>query len=295
MKKIVFKGSGTALVTPFNNDGTVNYDMLKKLIDFQIDNKTDAIIICGTTGEASTLTDNEKFDVIKYSVEYINGKVPVIVGTGTNDTKKSIEMSQKADKLGANGLLVVTPYYNKTSQQGLYNHYKQIAENVNKPIILYNVPSRTGMSITVDTYQKLSEIHNIFATKEASGNISLIAEIKSVCGDKLHIYSGNDDQIVPILSLGGIGVISVLSNIVPEVVHDICKYYLTGDIKLSRELQIKYIKLINALFGDVNPIPVKCALEFMGYNVGKCKAPLFEIDEKLSGVLKDILIEYKII
>lgn len=294
MKDIIFRGSATAIVTPFDVEGKIDYTSFKKLIDFQIENETDALVVCGTTGESPTLTKDESLELIEYAVKYVDKRVPIIAGSGSNDTKKTIDMSKEVEALGVDALLILTPYYNKTSQSGLVEHYKAISKSVCKPIILYNVPSRTGMSIAPDTYKKLCDIDNIVAAKEASGNISLIAEIQDLCKDKLNIYSGVDDQIVPTLSLGGIGVISVASNIIPKVIHDICKFYLNGDIHKSRDLQLKYLKLINALFLDVNPMPVKHALNLMGYNVGQCRGPLYTIDDASSKVLENILTEYKI-
>ncbi len=263
MKTTVFKGAATALVTPFNSDGSVNYTCLENLVESQIENGIDALVICGTTGEKSTLRYQEHLKVIEVATNKANKKVPVIAGTGSNDTVYSVELCSDAEKLGADAFLMVTPYYNKTSQAGLIAHYNYIADRVNKPIILYNVPSRTGVDITPQTYKELSRHPNIVATKEASGNISKIAEIKYLCGDDLEIYSGNDDQIVPIMSLGGIGVISVLSNILPKETHNICEYYLSGDTDKSTDLQIKYTGLINALFSDVNPIPIKQAMNLL--------------------------------
>ena len=279
MKKILFKGCGTAIVTPFTEDG-VNFEELGKLIEFQIKEHIDAIIICGTTGESSTMTEEEKKETIKYTVEKAKGRVPVIAGTGGNCTASVIKMSKYAQEVGADGLLIVTPYYNKTTQGGLIKHYQTIAESVDLPIVLYNVPSRTGVNIAPSTAYELSKVENIVAIKEASGNISQIAEIKALCGDELEVYSGNDDQIVPILSLGGIGVISVLSNIKPNETHEIVASYLEGNVEKARRLQLKNLNLIKALFSEVNPIPVKAALNMIGYNVGIPRLPLIEMTEK---------------
>ncbi|HHW46471.1 MAG TPA: 4-hydroxy-tetrahydrodipicolinate synthase [Clostridiales bacterium] len=279
MKRRVFTGSGVAIVTPMNSDGSVNYNKLKELIDFQIEGGTDAIIVCGTTGESATLNHEEHVKVIETAIIHVNGRVPVIAGTGSNDTNYALELSKEAEKLGADALLMVTPYYNKTSQEGLVKHYTYVADRVNTPIILYNVPSRTGTNIKPETYAKLAEHPNIVATKEANGDLSALATTIHLCGDKLDVYSGNDDQIVPILSLGGIGVISVLANVAPGVAHDICQYYIDGDIEASRKLQIDYICLINALFCDVNPIPVKEAMNILGFDVGPVRMPLVGLSE----------------
>ncbi|MFZ2538445.1 MAG: 4-hydroxy-tetrahydrodipicolinate synthase [Oscillospiraceae bacterium] len=292
MKKHIFTGSGVAIVTPMYHDGNINYDKLGEMIDFQIDNKTDSIIICGTTGESATMTDQEHIDCIDYAVKRTNGRVPVVAGAGSNDTRYAIELSKEAKNLGADALLHVTPYYNKTSQRGLIAHFESVADATDLPIILYNVPSRTGVNITPDTYKILSGHPNIVATKEASGNISHIAEVKAVCGDELDVYSGNDDQIVPILSLGGIGVISVLSNVMPRETHEICELFLKGQVKASCDLQLKLLKFINSLFIDVNPIPVKEAMNLMGLDVGECRLPLIGMEvaqiEKLKAAMKEL-------
>lgn len=295
MKKIIFKGAGVALVTPMNSDGSVNYDELEKLIEFQIENGTDAIISCGTTGESATLSNQERNDVIKFTVKKVGGRIPVIAGTGCNNTKQALENSLSAEKLGVDGLLIVTPYYNKTSQSGLIKHYEYIADRVKTPIILYNVPSRTGVSIKPQTYLKLSKHENIVAVKEASGDISSLAETISLCKDNLAVYSGNDDQTVPILSLSGIGVISVFSNICPKECHEMVQSYFDGDTEKSKEIQLKYLKLINAMFCDVNPIPVKEALNLMGFNTGRCRMPLDILSESNYEKLKEILKEYSLI
>ena len=268
----IFKGAAVAIITPMYDDGSVNFQKLGELIDYNISNGTDAIVVCGTTGEAKTLNDAEHKEVIKYSVGYVNKRVPVIAGTGSNDTSYSIQMSKFAQSVGCDALLLVTPYYNKTSQNGLYLHFKAIADSVGLPCILYNVPSRTGINIEIDTYKRLAEIENIVAVKEASGNLSQIAKLAAECN--IDIYSGNDDQIVPIMSLGGIGVISVLSNIAPSVSHNICQAMLEKDYDTAKLLQLKYLDLINSLFCEVNPIPVKTAMNLIGMNVGPLRLPL---------------------
>lgn len=285
MKEVIFTGAAVAIVTPFNEEG-VNYEELKKLIDFNIDNGTDAIVIAGTTGESATMSDEEHKETIKFTVDYVNKRVPVIAGTGSNDTLYAVELSKYAEEVGADGLLIVTPYYNKTTQSGLVKHYNYIADRVNIPIILYNVPSRTGVNIAPKTCLELSKHKNIVAIKEASGNLSQVAEIRALCGDEFAIYSGNDDQIVPILSLGGKGVISVLSNVAPKEAHDICQLFFDGKSEESQKLQLEYLNLINALFIEVNPIPVKTALGLMGYNVGHLRMPLFPMEECNLEVLK---------
>ena len=285
MKKVIFTGCGTAIATPFNETG-VNLEEFKKLVEFQIQEGVDAIIVCGTTGESSTMTKQEKIDTIKCAVETSNGRVPIIAGTGGNNTNQAIEMSKIAEDLGVDGLLIVTPYYNKTTQSGLIAHYKAIAEKVHLPIILYNVPSRTGVNIAPATCKELSKIPNIVAVKEASGNLSQIAEIANLCGDELHIYSGNDDQIVPVLSLGGKGVISVLSNIKPKFTHNMIENFFNGNINKATKMQLDSLPLINALFSEVNPIPVKAALNICGFNFGKPRLPLIEISEKNKEILQ---------
>lgn len=291
MKKTIFTGCGTAIATPFTEDG-INYEEFGKLIENQIENSVDAIIVCGTTGESATMSEEEKKEVIKYSINKINKRTKVIIGTGCNNTKKAIEMSKFAEEAGADALLVVTPYYNKATQAGLVAHYKVIAESVNIPIIMYSVPSRTGVNILPETCLELSKIDNIVAIKEASGNISQVAKIASLCGDNLDIYSGNDDQIVPILSLGGKGVISVLSNIMPKYTHDMVYEYLNGNLEKATKMQLEVIELIDMLFCEVNPIPVKYALNVMGYNFGVPRLPLTELSkpnqEKMVKVLKKV-------
>lgn len=284
MKKILFKGACSAVPTPFNENG-INIEEFKKFLEFQINNKIDALIVCGTTGESSTMTKYEKIQVIKCAIEVSNGRIPIIAGTGSNNTKEAIEMSKIAENLGADGVLIVTPYYNKTTQTGLIKHYKAISDNIAIPIILYNVPSRTGLNINPETCWELSKIDNIVAIKEASGNISQVAQIAHLCGDNLHIYSGNDDQIVPICSLGGLGVISVLSNIRPKFTHDMVWDFLNGDINSARKKQLDSLPIINNLFSEVNPIPVKCALNNMGFNFGLPRLPLIEMSEESKKIL----------
>lgn len=295
MKATVFTGSGVALVTPMHSDLSVNYEKLGELIEFHIQNKTDAIVITGTTGEASTLTNKEHLEVIRYTVEHVGGRIPVIAGTGSNNTAHAVELSKQAQAYGADALLLVTPYYNKCSQQGLYLHFEAIAKQVALPILLYNVPSRTGVNILPATYARLSEIPNIVGAKEASGNFSQIAKIISLCGDKLQIYSGNDDQITSALALGAKGVISVLANVVPQETHDICQSYFEGDTERSDTLQLRYLELIENLFSDVNPIPVKCAMNAMGMNVGECRLPLCPMDPVAEERLKSCLQRYGLI
>ena len=278
MKKIIFKGCGTAIATPFTENG-VNFEAFGKLIEDQIQNKVDSIIVCGTTGEASTMSTEEKKETIRFTVGKVGGRIPVIAGTGSNNTAQVVEMTKFAESVGVDAALIVTPYYNKTTQDGLVAHYKKIAENTKLPIIVYSVPSRTGVNVLPETCKKLSEIDNIVAIKEASGNLSQIAEIASLCGDDLTIYSGNDDQIVPIMSLGGLGVISVLSNIMPRYTHDMTEKFLEGNVKEACKMQLKSIPFIKALFSEVNPIPVKKALNLMGYDYGEPRLPLIPMSE----------------
>ena len=274
MKQFLFKGSGVALVTPMREDGSVNFDLLEKLVQYQIAHHTDAIIICGTTGEAPTLDDEEHLAAIACAVQAAKHRVPVLAGTGSNNTRHAIELSKEAKKLDVDGFLLVTPYYNKTNQMGLVEHFTKIVDEVQSPCILYNVPSRTGVNIQPETYFALSKHPLIVGAKEASGNFSSIAQTITLCGDDLPVYSGNDDQIVPLLSLGGMGVISVLANLLPEIVHEICYAYFDGECELSARLQKQYLDLAQALFCDVNPIPVKAALSLMGIDVGHCRLPL---------------------
>jgi len=277
MKTPIFTGAGVAIVTPFDADNKINYPLFAKLIDFQISNGTDAIIVCGTTGESPTLNHDEHSEIVKYCIDYVGKRVPVIAGTGSNDTAYCLTLSNEAEKAGADGLLMVTPYYNKTSQEGLIRHYTYLADRVSTPIILYNVPGRTGLDIKPSTYKALSEHPMINAAKEANGDISALAQTAALCGDDLFLYSGNDDQIVPLMSLGGKGVISVLSNICPKATHDMAATCLAGDFAEGLRLQIEYIDLCNDLFADVNPIPVKEALNLMGWDVGPCRMPLAPI------------------
>lgn len=294
----VFKGAAVAIVTPMTESGEVNYPKLGEIIEYQIAHKTDAIVICGTTGEASTLSHEEHIEVIDYCVKKVAKRVPVIAGTGSNCTETAIYLSQEAEKSGADALLVVSPYYNKATQKGLIAHYTQVAESVNLPIIMYNVPGRTGCNIAPATAAALvKNVKNIVGIKEASGNISQVAKLMSLCGDEIELYSGNDDQIVPILSLGGLGVISVLSNVAPEETHDIVEMYLDGDVRGSMELQLKAIPLVDQLFCEVNPIPVKAGMNLMGFEVGPLRMPLTEMEdankENLKAAMKDFGIEVK--
>lgn len=291
-KTLPFTGSGVAIVTPF--DGmTTNYDELGRMIEFHIENNTDAIIICGTTGEASTMPDEEHLAAIKFTVDKVAGRIPVIAGTGSNDTAHAIELSKKAEEFGVDGLLSVTPYYNKTTQKGLIAHFTAIANAVNVPIILYNVPSRTGMSFAIDTLKELAKVNNIVAVKEASGNISYMAKVAAEVPE-LYIYSGNDDMIVPTLSLGGKGVISVVANILPQETHNICDYYFKGEVQESRELQLNMLELINNLFIEVNPVPVKTAMNLMGFNAGNLRMPLVDMDSANLEKLKKSMVDFGI-
>jgi len=287
----VFKGSGVAIVTPFNDKG-VNFEKLGELLDWHVANDTDAIIICGTTGEAPTMSDDEKKAAYKYTAERIAGKIPVIAGTGSNDTQHSIELSQYAESVGCDGVLCVTPYYNKTTQKGLIAHYTAIADSINIPVIIYNVPGRTGLNITPDTLKVLSKHKNIAGIKEASGNISQVVEIGMFCDENFCMYSGNDDQVVPLLSVGGIGVISVVANIAPRVMHNMVTSFLEGDIKHAMKLQLSIKPLNDALFCEVNPIPVKTAMNLLGYNVGNLRLPLVDMSEKNLERLKQELLNY---
>ncbi len=292
----IFKGAGVAIVTPFTADDKVDYEALGKMIDFQIENGTDAIIICGTTGESSTLTHEEHDECIRFTVEYVAGRVPVIAGTGSNSTAEAIRLSTHAEKVGADALLLVTPYYNKATQKGLIEHYKKIANSVTTPIIMYNVPSRTGVNILPETAVTLAkEVDNIVGIKEASGNIGQVARLAALADGCIDIYSGNDDQIVPLLSLGGIGVISVLSNIAPKMTHDIVASYLDGDVETSRKLQLQAMDLNDVLFCEVNPIPVKAALNMMGMCTGNLRSPLCEMSEAHKEQLKSALERHQLI
>ncbi|WP_372994910.1 4-hydroxy-tetrahydrodipicolinate synthase [Lutispora sp.] len=287
----LFKGSGVAIVTPFTNEG-VDFDKLGELIEWHISSGTDAIIICGTTGEASTMTDDEKKAAYRFTVKKVAKRIPVIAGTGSNNTKHSIELSKYAESVGCDGLLCVTPYYNKTTQKGLIEHYTAIADSVNIPIIIYNVPGRTGLNVLPDTLKKLSFHKNIAGVKEASGNISQVVEIGTFCNENFAMYSGNDDQVVPLLSVGGIGVISVVANIAPKEMHDMVMSYLDGDIKHAMELQLKIKPLNDALFCEVNPIPVKTAMNLLGHEVGELRLPLTSMSDKNLDFLKNALLSY---
>lgn len=276
----IFTGAGVAIVTPMKADGAVDFEQFGKLVEFQIENGTDAIIVCGTTGEASTLSHEEHLEVIKYCVDVVAGRVPVVAGTGSNCTETAIYLSTEAEKYGVDGLLVVSPYYNKATQNGLYAHFKAIADAVKVPVILYNVPGRTGCNILPETVVRLcKDVDNIVGVKEASGNISQIAHLAAIADGCVDIYSGNDDQIVPIMALGGIGVISVLSNVAPRQTHEICQKFLDGDVAGSRKMQLEALELCNALFCEVNPIPVKKALNLMGMNAGTLRMPLTEMED----------------
>ena len=291
MKKTIFTGAGVAIVTPMNPDGSVSYEVLRELINLQIADGTDAVVICGTTGESSTLTDEEHIELIHFAVKCAKGRVPVIAGAGSNDTAYAVHMSKAAKDAGADALLHVTPYYNKTSQAGLVRHFTAIADATDLPVILYNVPSRTGVNILPATYKELAKHPNIVATKEACSNVAQIAETMTLCWDDLDLYSGDDTLIVPLLSLGAKGVISVLSNVLPKATHDICRLFFEGNVEESLALQLRYFPLIKALFCDVNPIPVKEALNIMGQPCGSCRAPLCDLSSEqrtlLVGALRD--------
>ncbi len=288
-KKLIFEGAGVAIVTPFNEDGSINFNELRRIIDAQIENSTDAIVICGTTGESATLTTHEHLECIEVAIEQTAGRVPVIAGTGSNDTDYCVWLSKEAEKLGADALLLVTPYYNKCTQKGLVAHFTKIADAVAIPLILYNIPGRTGVAIQPETLFELSKHERIVAVKEASGDMSSIAKTASLCGDKLAIYSGNDDQILPILSLGGKGVISVLSHIAPRDTHDMVRLYLDGDTRSATELQLKLIPVINALFAEVNPIPVKAAMCLKGYRCEVLRLPLTPAENSTVELLKSTM------
>lgn len=294
MKKILFKGCGTAISTPFDENG-VNLKEFEKLVEDQIQNKVDAIIVCGTTGEASTMTTEEKMLTIECAVKTSHGRIPIIAGTGGNNTKQVIEYSKQIESLGVDGLLIVTPYYNKCTQNGLIEHYKEIAKNVSLPIILYSVPSRTGVNIEPKTCLELSKINNIVAIKEASGNLSQVAEIAHLCGENLRIYSGNDDQVLPVLSLGGIGVISVLSNVIPEYTHNMVQNFLDSNVNIAAQMQLDAIPLVKALFSEVNPIPVKAALNILGYSYGIPRLPLTQMSEEKEKILKNELSQFNLL
>ncbi len=287
----LFKGSGVAIVTPFTEDG-VDYKKLEELLEWHVKEGTDAIIVCGTTGEASTMSEQERKDTIKFTVDVINKRIPVIAGTGTNNTAASIKMSQYAESVGVDGLLVITPYYNKTTQKGLIAHFTAVSESVNTPIIIYNVPSRTGMNITPKTLQQLCGDKNIVGIKEASGDISQIAKIKALCGDKLDIWSGNDDQTIAIMAVGGVGIISVLANVIPKDIRDMAHLFLEGKTKEALKMQLDVLALNDAMFIETNPIPVKTAMNLMGMNAGKLRLPLVEMTEANLEVLKDEMKKY---
>lgn len=291
VKDIIFQGAAVAIITPFTEDG-INFPELARIIEDQIAGSTDAIVITGTTGESATMTDEEHKAAIRFAVEQTKGRVPVIAGTGSNETVYAVQLSQYAEQVGADGLLVVTPYYNKCTQKGLVQHFTAIADAVHIPIILYNVPSRTGVGIKLETYRELAKHPNIAAVKEASGDLSAILRLRHACGDELAVYSGNDDQIVPILSLGGKGVISVLSNVAPKQTHDICQLYFAGKVAESARLQMDYVDLIDALFCEVNPIPVKTAMRLMGYAAGPLRLPLCEMEDADLAKLKAALVNH---
>ena len=295
MKNTIFEGAGVAIITPMLEDGSIDFEGLGKNIDFQIENGTDAIIICGTTGESSTLDDAEHRDCIRYAVEHTHNRIPVIAGTGSNDTKYAIELSQEAQELGADGLLLVTPYYNKTTQRGLIAHYNAIADSVDLPIILYNIPSRTGIGFDISTIAALAQHKNIVAVKEASGNISYTAKLAAKCGESVDIYSGNDDMIVPIMSLGGKGVISGLSNILPKETHLMTQYCLENNFTEATKMQLHYLRLINDLFMEVNPIPVKEAMNQMNMPAGPCRMPLIDMSDEHKSAMHETLLHYGLI
>ncbi len=295
MKKTIFTGSAVAIVTPMNADGSVNYEKFGQLIDFQIENDTDAIVVCGTTGESATLTHEEHCQCLQFATKHVAGRVPVIVGTGSNHTDYALALTKEAKEAGADAALMVTPYYNKASQSGLITHYNYIADRVDIPIILYNVPSRTGVNIKPQTYFELSKHPNIVATKEANGNLVSVMETINLCGDNLDIYSGSDEFIAPIMMLGGKGIISVMSNIMPKETHAIAAACLEGDCKKGGQLQMKYLDMINALFSDVNPIPVKEAMNLMGMEVGNCRLPLSPMEDGALQKLKDVMKKYGLI
>lgn len=291
----IFKGAAVAIITPFQENGEINYPKLAEILDDQIANHTDAIVICGTTGESSTLTHEEHLEAIRFTIEHVAGRVPVIAGTGSNCTETAIYLSTEAEKYGADALLIVTPYYNKATQKGLIAHYTAIAESVNLPIIMYNVPSRTGCNILPETAAHLvKNVKNIVGIKEASGNISQVAKLMRLTDGQIELYSGNDDQVVPILSLGGLGVISVLSNVAPRQTHDMVMKFLEGDVAGSREIQLKALPLVDALFCEVNPIPVKAAMNMLGWEAGPLRMPLTEMEPEHKEKLKKAMIDFEI-
>lgn len=295
MKQPIFTGAGVAIITPFTADNKVNYPALKAILEYQIEHGTDAIVICGTTGESATLSHEEHTEAIRFTVETVAHRIPVIAGTGSNDTAYALHLSNEAEKIGVDGLLMVTPYYNKASQEGLVRHYTYLADRVSTPIIIYNVPSRTGCDVKPETYAELAKHKMIYGAKEASGNISSIAKTISLCEPDFSVYSGNDDQITAIMSLGGKGVISVLSNVAPQVAHDIAATALAGDFEASRRLQLEYLELCNALFMDVNPIPVKQAMRMMGFDAGPLRMPLCDMSEANTEKLRAVMQKYKLI
>lgn len=295
MSEPIFTGSCVAIVTPMNNDGSINYEEYGKIIDFQIENGTDAILACGTTGESAVMNHKEHCSVIEYTLKKVNGRVPVIAGTGSNDTAYAIELTKEAKNMGVDGVLSVTPYYNKTSQAGLVAHFGAIAEAVDVPMILYNVPSRTGCNIKPETYVELCKIPNIVAVKEASDKIGDVAKTLSLCGNNLTVYTGCDDMTVPVMSLGGKGVISVFANVMPREMHNIAQLCLDGDYKKASDMHLYYLELMNALFCDVNPIPVKEAMNMMGFNCGNCRLPLVPLSEKSNAYLSSVMKKYELI
>lgn len=287
----LFRGSGVAIITPFKDNG-VDFEKLEELLEWHIESGTDAIIICGTTGEASTMTEKERKDTIKFTVDTVKGRIPVIAGTGSNCTQAAVDMSKWAESIGVDGVLVITPYYNKTTQKGLVEHFKAVASSIKTPVVIYNVPGRTGLNLKPETLEKLCRVENIAAVKEASGNISQIAKVKALCGDNIDLYSGNDDQTIPILSLGGIGVISVLANIIPKDMHDMCKLFLKGNVKEALTLQLKALSLMNAMFVETNPIPIKTAMNILGMNAGDLRLPLCSMSEENLEIVKSELKNY---
>lgn len=289
MKKVIFTGSGVAIVTPFTVDG-VDFAKLEELIEMQIKEGTDAIVVCGTTGEASTMPDEEHKAVIQFTVDKVKGRIPVIAGTGSNDTRHAIELSRFAETAGADAILTVTPYYNKTTQKGLYEHFRLIAQSIAIPVILYNVPSRTNLNINPETIKALAEIDNIVGVKEC--NFAQVGEVINLCGDQITVYSGEDGLVLPMLALGGKGVISVMANIIPKDTHDLVARFMAGDLEGSRRIQLKTLNLIKALFSEVNPIPVKAALNMLGWNVGTCRLPLVEMSEANAAMLRAELVKY---
>ena len=295
MKKPVFTGAAIAIITPMNPDGSMNLPGLGRLIDDQIAHGTDAIVICGTTGESSTLSHEEHTEAIRYTVDVVNHRIPVIAGTGSNDTEYAVKLSNEAEAAGVDALLMVTPYYNKTSQRGLIAHYNFVADRVSAPIITYNVPSRTGVDIKPETYAELSKHERIVGAKEANANVSALAKSISLCGDDFTFYSGNDDEVTALMSLGGKGVISVLANIMPKVAHDIAAQFLAGNPGESRRIQLEYLDLCNDLFVDVNPIPVKEAMNMMGMDVGECRLPLYKLSDSARETLRKTLIKHGLI